>query len=116
MNISIFDPNTNKYHEKTLKVEHIKNDGVFKLCAKDAMNKAKDVKEIVNLSVKYQVLSKYTAMFACERIVDGPQQEIKLVRIPLVLATNESTIYVATLTGKKIELNVSLTKTIEDVK
>lgn len=49
-------------------------------------------------------------MFACEKILEGPQNETKLVRVPITLATKSKTgeflIYVKTLTGKTLELFV----------
>ena len=48
-----------------------------------------------------------TAMVACARVVDNLTGEMSLVEIPLTLPQGSMQIYVETLTGKIITLDVS---------
>lgn len=59
-------------------------------------------------------------MIACERVVDNLTGEMVLRKIPLTVANKSSSgsmqLFVKTLTGKTITLDVDPYETIEDVK
>mmetsp|Transcript_33567 Transcript_33567/g.38575 ORF Transcript_33567/g.38575 Transcript_33567/m.38575 type:complete len:696 (-) Transcript_33567:462-2549(-) len=104
----------------TSRAKQIAGDSIFKLIAKtrikeytDAGNKEAAIAE----SVKYQVPSYYTSFFAAEKLVDkmsGVTNYEKVVQSPA--SRHEFMIYVKTLTGKTLELNVKSEYSIEDVK
>lgn len=70
------------------------------------------------MSVKYGILCPLTSLIAHTRIMDSVTKELQLVKIPLPTSNPDSymIIYVSTLTGKKIMLDVESENTIEDIK
>ena len=75
--------------------------------------------ELIELYVKNQVLSAYTALVAHKRIMQEHSGEAQLVKIAFTSSSSSGNveIYIKTLTGKTITLDVNLTTdTIEDIK
>jgi hypothetical protein len=77
---------------------------------------------VVKASLRFEVLCPETALIAYEKIANLDGVEPELVKIPLNLAINKTNsseimkIYVKTLTGLKITLDVYSSDTIEIVK
>ena len=77
--------------------------------------------EVIKVSIENQVLDATTALLAFEKIMKNDQSETEFVKIPLNTALNSSCfgsyqIYVKTLTGKTITLDVNSSDCIEDIK
>jgi hypothetical protein len=61
-------------------------------------------------------LDSSTSLFVAEKIVDQVSHEVKLRKVPLIVSAGSFLIFVKTLTGKQINLNVSGENTIEELK
>lgn len=76
--------------------------------------------EVVALSTQAGVLSSFTSMLAYEKIINVQTQEVELVKIAMPVARQSTygsmELYVKTLTGKTITLDVDSCDTIENVK
>ncbi len=73
----------------------------------------------MQLSIESGVLCQRTALFAYAKIMQGETGQVEYVKIPLpsVLKRKRTMeIYVKTITGSTITLNVSYNELIEDVK
>ena len=76
----------------------------------------------MQLSIESGVLCQRTALFAYAKIMQGETGQVEFVKIPLPSVLKRASyggdmeIYVKTLTGKKITLNVSCNELIENVK
>lgn len=77
------------------------------------------MKEAVELSSKYNVLSKHTAFLAVERVA-GTEGKMEFRKIPLPTSSNQGgpmVLYVSTLTGKKLTIEEVIPESsIEDIK
>ena len=68
----------------------------------------KTAKKLLAISLEEGVLCPLTALIAHERVYKNSSNEMEFVKVPLVLRRGPSfQIYVKTLTGKTITLNVS---------
>ena len=68
------------------------------------------------ISIKYQILDASTSLFVAEKIVDQVSHEVMLRKVPIIVSSGSFQIYVKTLTGKQITLEVSNENTVEDLK
>ena len=103
--------------EKTCKV--IEGDSIFKLVAKQHINFLKrsfQRDQAIKFSVKYQVPCDDTAFFAAERLADSDQTKYKYEKVKSIFENLRFELYIKTLTGKTITLDVRNSDTIEDLK
>jgi len=116
--ISLFDPNTSKETEYKVPLKRYPNgETIFKICAKEILQRIRDKKEKEAFSIKYQILDASTSLFVAERVVDKVSHAVELRKVPLVMRKGESfQITIKTLTGKSIILDVSGDMTVEDLK
>jgi len=119
--VTIYDPNTNQKsnYQRVFKNTHIKS--LLNSAVKNHLQNLSSKEERVKTSVKFEVLCAETAMIAHERIAQI-DKEPEFVKIPLNVANNSSQhfgsmeIYVKTLTGKTVTLDVDSYDTIGEVK
>ncbi len=119
--ISIYDPNQYKSLEYNRFLKPIQSEAIFRSVVKNNLKKI-GKEAVVAASVKYGVLCPETALIAYERIANvGSEPEF--VKVPLNTAIQNKTsyfggmtIYVKTLTGKTLELDVDSSDTIENLK
>lgn len=102
--------------------EHLKvipGDSLFKLIAKEHirdLEKKYQRDHAIKISVKYQVPSDQTAFFAAERLVEKSSKMFKYKKVESIFKRTKMNIFVKTLTGKTIELEVMSSDSIEDLK
>jgi len=119
---TIIDPNTCETKEIEGKFTHCQNTAVYNNSVKAEFKKFRNANDIVQLSVASGVLSSATSLLAYAKIMNSKEAatEPEFIRVPLVRARNSGCggmeLYVKTLTGKTITLNVESSDTIEDVK
>lgn len=122
--ISIYDPNQYKSLEYNRFLKPMLNEAIFKAVVRNQLGNFRKIgkQAVIDASIKYGVLCPETALIAYQRIANvGVEPEF--VKIPLNTAIQNKTsyfggmeIYVKTLTGKTLTLDVEPCNSIENVK
>lgn len=122
--ISIYDPNQYKTLEYNRFLKQIQSEAIFRAVVRNNLGNFRKIgkEAVIAASVKYGVLCPETALIAYERIANV-DSEPEFVKVPLNTTIQNKTshfggmqIFVKTLTGKTLDLDVDSSDTIEILK
>ena len=96
----------------------IKGESIFKLIARDYIKeliKTYQRDHAIKISIQYQVPWDLTSFFAAEKLI-SKTDSIKFKKVESIFKASKFQVLVKTLTGKTIELDVSSSDTVSDLK
>ena len=114
--------NKEKQHVKidlSSQLKLIKGESIFKLIARDYIKdliKKFQRDHAIKVSVQYQVPWDLTAFFAAEKLINSSDLSSKYKKVESLFKASKFQVYIKTLTGKTIDLDVSSADTIADLK